>query len=893
MAPPHPFAATLRGAASHILQHYTNATDEQCRVVMVQQMKKMYDQHILQVMFSTRPLLDVNPFLFITRQQALEWDRTHPEDGLYFYDAANTKILPAVWQGVKCVPAHLEDLKVIEGRDMAMFHTHEGRMFIGKVITPVRSGLALSFYLEDPSGAVFPVIINYPTPIPHFALSLPNTLAKLYPLGAIFAIKSPRVGLSVSGGYAIKVDLPHEIEEVHPEDPVVRGMKWQDGLEERAPERLSDCKDGGHKAMLNQNYCVALRLYSFALSDPVAKSSAFITMMFLLDRTYAYQALGLHGHAYRDALRAREVIDNNNVTIPEALHNHIQLQIAKAAISLRLYRTAIKACDDAAHSSTMTGFVKMVRERAEKRLKEQESGAHDWVSIFRESLKDTQSEIDVGDYVSPACNVTQVAGCGRGVKATRDIVPGELIMVSKAIAPTCPGLDAPNVYVNCYDFESKSIVPHDTYVFVYRMLHRIYDDPSLLEVLKGFSSAIVPSPRDLPQPADEATRLTLLFTPPPPSMGLNIFRQITRTNCFGGYSVTPIGLGFDRMLEKKAFDDYRAAVSAGRVGGKMLLLHGMPAMFNHSCWGNMTECWFSDVMVMRASRHIAKGDELLVSYAPGFVAYPKRLSILINWNFECACIICQADTHPDEDCATRSRIIDSHADGLLSAIPVKLSKLGVEVPPEMMVVHAQKAVGLEGVVREVEGTYARGRREDTKAELGMVYNRLGRRYLCSAQGVKAREALMLSLKHAGAVLTTPAQEKYLHRKVYESHYLEDEVIMTMMLLAVLELYNNKSDAANWARTGLWFHRVRYGGGKELFQERYGHLLANIPIDSASPRSPRETSFEPSKVYEAKATVRALADAMGLDVVVDDADGVDGLVEGYDGESIRRPYQESP
>ncbi|ODN91341.1 hypothetical protein L198_05852 [Cryptococcus wingfieldii CBS 7118] len=517
-------------------------------------------------------------------------------------------------------------------------------------------------------------------------------------------------------------------------------------------------------------------------------------MILLLDRAQAYQALGLHGHAYRDALRAGEVIDSNNVTIPVDMHDRIQLQIAKAALSLRLYRTAIKACDDAAPSSTMTRFVKMVRERAEKRLKEQESGEYDWVSIFRESLKDARMEIAVGDYVSPACNVTQVAGRGREVMATRDIVPGELIMVSKAIAPTCPGLDAPGVYVNCYDFESKSIVPHGTYVMVYRMLHRIYDDPSLLEVLKGFSSAIVPSPRDLPQLADESTRLTLLFTSPPPSMGLDVFRQISKTNSYGGHSVTPMGLGFGGMLEKKILDDFTAAA-----------------------------------MVMRASRHIGKGNELLASYAPGFASYPQRHMILLNWNFDCACIVCQADTHPDEDCDTRSRIINSHADGLLSAFPVTMSKKGIMVPPKFMVMHAQKAVGLEGVVREVEGTYARGRREDTKAELGHVYNRLGRNYLCSGQAVKAKEALMLSLKCAGVTLTTPAQEKSLKRKVYESHDLEDDVIMTMMLLAVVELGDNNNDAANWARTGLWFHRVRYGGGKELFQERYGHLLANFPI----------------------------------------------------------------
>ncbi|ODN86334.1 hypothetical protein L198_07353 [Cryptococcus wingfieldii CBS 7118] len=95
-------------------------------------------------------------------------------------------------------------------------------------------------------------------------------------------------------------------------------------------------------------------------------------------------------------------------------------------------------------------------------------------------------------------------------------------------------------------------------------------------------------------------------------MGLDIFRQISKTNCYGGHSVAPMGLGFEGMLEKRILDDFTAAVGAGRVGEKKMLLHGMPAMLNHSWWGNMTECSFGDVMVMRASRHIAKGNELLI-----------------------------------------------------------------------------------------------------------------------------------------------------------------------------------------------------------------------------------------------------------------------------------------
>ncbi|ODN80335.1 hypothetical protein L202_02595 [Cryptococcus amylolentus CBS 6039] len=813
------FCESLSYAAARI-DHHTTIGDD-CKNMMIPHFKLVYDQHVLENMHANTLLRDLNPDLFMDRQQALHWDSAFPQDSFHFYvDSKTTKVYSTIWHGMKCIQRPLEDLQPIEGGDLAMNRTHEDRMIIGKVITPVKSGLCLSFYIEDPSGATFPVLINYPTPIPHFSLSLAQTLANLYPLGSILAIKSPRIGFNANGGYAIKVNMPQEIEELRPNDTLLREVKWKVGLKEESPKGWMTYRRQGSEAMGKQNPLVALRFYSLGLSDPDVKNTPFKTFALLLERAEVYDTLHLHGYAYRDAHRARESIENNDIPLTPGQNDRLCLRLAKAALGLRLYKTALQAFEQASPRSFLSLELKKVREKVEMRMNEKQSGAYDWLAIFRESLEaGSLVELDIPDYTSPACKVDQIPGSGRGVLATRDIIPGELIMVSKAIAPSRTQLDAPNVYINCYDAESKSHVYHTTYMWVYRLLHRIYDDPSLVTVLEGFSSSgKVPSPEQLPQFEDEDARLKLIFATVPSDLSLNTFRQISKTNAFGGWSVPARGAGFD-----KGVNDEAALKISKEVG---VCLHGMPALINHSCWPNMTGCWYGDMMILRASKHISAGDQLFMSYNRDEPSYTRRQPTLVNWDFECTCYLCQADTRPQEDPDTRAELTKKNV-SLLFSNP---SEAGSQWTVASRAKHLRDAERLEGLVVEMGNTYAPGRPQRTKGELARIYSRLGRSYFLAAEPVKTEAAILNFLTCAGVSLTTREQERRIGRKLYESHYLEDEVILGMIMLAVVKGAKDMLQANKWAQAALWIHNVRYGGGVALFNERYNdHLLSHFPV----------------------------------------------------------------
>jgi SET domain-containing protein len=65
---------------------------------------------------------------------------------------------------------------------------------------------------------------------------------------------------------------------------------------------------------------------------------------------------------------------------------------------------------------------------------------------------------------------------------------------------------------------------------------------------------------------------------------------------------------------------------------------------NYACNFNAARTFISDMMIVRASRNIDKGDEILMPYWPleGYnTATHHRLEN--TWGFKCDCVICMAE----------------------------------------------------------------------------------------------------------------------------------------------------------------------------------------------------------------------------------------------------------
>ena len=74
-------------------------------------------------------------------------------------------------------------------------------------------------------------------------------------------------------------------------------------------------------------------------------------------------------------------------------------------------------------------------------------------------------------------------------------------------------------------------------------------------------------------------------------------------------------------------------------------LYAKASYINHSCFSNTRRSFIGDVLILRATRNIAAGQELFCWYAApkGDYSYNKTQEKLQNWGFRCSCEICNND----------------------------------------------------------------------------------------------------------------------------------------------------------------------------------------------------------------------------------------------------------
>ena len=72
-----------------------------------------------------------------------------------------------------------------------------------------------------------------------------------------------------------------------------------------------------------------------------------------------------------------------------------------------------------------------------RRIVEQEKGIYNWDGMLKEA-RSGKTDCDHADYVGPIeVRVCEGSKCGRGLFVTRDVEPGELLLVEKAFSVFC------------------------------------------------------------------------------------------------------------------------------------------------------------------------------------------------------------------------------------------------------------------------------------------------------------------------------------------------------------------------------------------------------------------------------------------------------------------------
>lgn len=248
----------------------------------------------------------------------------------------------------------------------------------------------------------------------------PNELDTIFPFNTMMIIREPYVKMEFgTDGHHIEIQSPSDLVILEPGSPFLSEVEWKTGQKEHpnSTRTGTQWKKLADRHVMAKEYFAAAVAYSNALHIEPSLVSAWI------NRSMANIYIGAFAAAQRDAQVALKDEKLSTADRIKAL-----CQSARAAYSQGDYESSMRSFLDCStleptHREAKEGVRNCVR-----RLKEVRKGDYDWKNLF-ERASSGATRLEVADYKGPL-KVTEMKnrGGGRGVTATGDIKPGELLV---------------------------------------------------------------------------------------------------------------------------------------------------------------------------------------------------------------------------------------------------------------------------------------------------------------------------------------------------------------------------------------------------------------------------------------------------------------------------------
>eukprot|EP01119_Soliformovum_irregulare_P023616 TRINITY_DN8285_c0_g1_i1.p1 TRINITY_DN8285_c0_g1~~TRINITY_DN8285_c0_g1_i1.p1 ORF type:complete len:826 (-),score=159.25 TRINITY_DN8285_c0_g1_i1:24-2501(-) len=702
----------------------------------------------------------------------------------------------------------MSQLTRIELSEMKVRQVHRGRYFLCRIAVLPWVTVGVTLGIIDPSGMGMTLgIYNYPLLPTSQGIPSTHDYDGVFSVGTILCIKEPFCKKAMTGdSYLLRVDSPTDIFIVHQGDPLLEGIKWKgaDGRGEwnlPSDNRSADqCKESGNKNFVSKNYLAADRDYSSAINRFGPSKQ---TLLHLLNRSEVMLRLERFNAAARDARSVIELLDPSISDLGEQEKSWITKALLRHAKALYALKRWNDAHDEFAKlESFLPSESKEGMARCQSRIRET-MGHYDIVEMYQKSIASSSPKLDAADFVGRV-EVKEMPerGGGRGVIATADIRPGDLIMACKAFSivyktdlPEGNHIMSLNLKTKLMDTDTQYVLRKDV---AYRLFDRPEDTPKIFNLYAGPSSK-----RTSYRFHGEMEDLSNGYVDP------QRVDSVTTFNAFGPAMLRKSGFVIDKSKDERA--------SA---------LYDRSSLINHSCCPNATWISLGDVQMIRAIRPIPKGEEVMISYT-GQVTFNERSKNLEKFLKPqiCQCQLCEEDrADGPENNAVRAQLV-SNMDVAFGYTKIGNSSKANEI---------QKIIAsVEKWRNQMEATY--GSHRTMKPELSAAYQRLSfchglmAKYKRESSYREAIDAMKKSLQHFGIKLSANPKEKNLPiANAPQMHH--EEAISGMVQIAGCYAALNVIQMKNaWLTAAEWTCNIEYGGGKMLFMELYGDVLSSLQL----------------------------------------------------------------
>ncbi|BGP50494.1 hypothetical protein JCM10450v2_006413 [Rhodotorula kratochvilovae] len=688
----------------------------------------------------------------------------------------------------------LSELQPIRFKEMKATVTHKGRYLLCRAIAcePVMTE-HLIFVVEDQDGrAEFLHLHNYPP----YGTGITPYLKGLYRSGTGFRIREPTFVAPIADTPAhIRVTSPTDVEVLSHEAPAIRDARWATSH--------SPCTCWSKTMPLDKvdrgRSFVEIRAHTEDLA--AAESQSEIVCLTLL-RAIASFVAARYAAAYRDLSIVQTYLDMS-VPVPKG----------RAPTQMMLLDRARDEFDAAADEVIIDGGVppgdghpaRDIKDhiaRITQQIEQAETGEFPWEELEERIKEEPVAGLNVGHYVGPI-RVAQLKkrGGGRGVIATRDIVPGELLLVEKAFAVSN---ECAHPKVG-YDIQNRTWVPPSRRKLVAEVAARIMDDPSVVPLLKMLYDGKNPPQAPLVFNAI-GDRTISEFAAGAVDIDMEWVERICLTNALS--VIEPV------CCAPSGKPDERWPQSA-------LFLNG--SAFNHSCLANTYWRLLGDVLVVRARTAIKKGKEVYLSCLPLTAAPQYFRAEFFKAHFPggcCPCAFCVDERRDDpEEQDIRNDAVAAFAKK--SAGCLKALQAGTLTVDDLD--------ALAGIAYTIDSTYDE-RHSDLRPELVdpcKVLIFLTGRWTGPAADTLLDEWVDRLWDATGTCIELSDDEKRMH-VVEAPLFAQAEVADVLLDLAAIAATkcspSDDRDAVQWLTAAADLARIVHGDDVERFWRRSGTFL---------------------------------------------------------------------
>ncbi|KAL3602071.1 hypothetical protein FPOAC2_06370 [Fusarium poae] len=505
--------------------------------------------------------------------------------------------MPAYGVGDPYLPCikKLDDLEPMCIRDLRMETHHRGFYLSLRRVSPV-------VILEASSWAV--VQDKSSSNVERIELFLHKSRHRrdILDTASEFIVKEPYYTLNNNVESTIQVNHPSDliVTEVSDDPESWRQDPYGISLHESPPPEAY--KEKGNRALLKKRELTLAHFYYTQglklLSD--SKSNKTLQNDLYRNRSYVNLKLQRFDEAKSDALSSITYDQEGDLKF---LNAKAYSRAGLAAYGQSEFIQARAYFEQQARLQPDGQHAKLHMKRTDIRLREAAGGAYNMSRIVS-SLAKTGGRPDAASFNGPT-EVRPSPGAGRGLFATRDISPNEIIMCEKAFCVAWG-----------HEPETFSALVCDT-----------RKDAAITVFPSGLHKAVVQKLLNNPSQVEKVLSLhgnykgtgqKLIEADDVPVIDTFQVHDIVQRNAFG--------------LGQQSQDEDISNASTG--------LWVRAPYINHSCIPNAKKNFIGDLILFRATRGIAAREEITHSYDESSSYKLRQAAFRKTWDFECRCALC-------------------------------------------------------------------------------------------------------------------------------------------------------------------------------------------------------------------------------------------------------------